>query len=130
MRRWDPENVLQVECAQLGREKERHEQEHVEPTFETRCWPPIVRNPIVRTELTNDTFELATDRGNIPETTPVVRLHGKVLACFHAQVDAQAIANNHIEKPLKKKKNENLKKLNDFKSWMIRVGLRDPTSIH
>lgn len=101
MRRRNPENVLQVESAKLGSEKETHEKKHVEPTFETRRGSPIVWYPIVRAKLTYDAFELPTERWNVPETTPVVRFHCVVLARFHAQIDSESIAYDHIENPLK-----------------------------
>jgi hypothetical protein len=74
--RWrNPQNKLEIEGAQFGCEKEHHKKYHVKPSLETGSGPPVVLNPIVGTELSNNTFQFATERGYIPEAAPIVRLH-------------------------------------------------------
>jgi hypothetical protein len=84
MRRRDPQNVLQIERAQFGGEEKHQNAEHVEPALQAGGWPPIVRDPVVWTELTENALQFAGECWRIPEASPVVRLHRKVLACLHA----------------------------------------------
>ena len=100
MRRRYPENVLEIEGAEFGSEEERHDQEHVDPAFQARRRSPVVRDPVVRAELADDSLELAFKRRYVPESAPVVRLHGEVLACLHAQIDTKSVAHNHVQNPL------------------------------
>jgi hypothetical protein len=102
--RWrDPQNVLQVECAQLGGEEEHQNAEHVEPALQAGSWSPIVRDPVVWTELAENTLQLARERGRVPKASPVVRLHGKVLARLHAKIDTDSVTHQKIKNPLLKR---------------------------
>lgn len=56
----------------------------------------------MRAKLSNNPFEFARISGNIPQATPIVRLHRQVLQGEHSQVDAQAIAQKSIKDPLEK----------------------------
>ena len=64
--------------------------------------------------------------GYSPETTPVVRLHFQVFACFHAQVDATAVTNQSVENPLEKVGSVFAKTRRRVQR--LRIILHDPTS--
>ena len=49
---------------------------------------PLIGGPAVRGELTNGTLDLSLDGGYLPEATPVVGLHLKVVASDHTTDDA------------------------------------------
>ena len=88
MRRWNPEYELQVECAELGGEEEGENANHIKPALQASCRLPVVFYPVVRTELVYNTLKFSLYCGRVPEAAPVVRLHLKVFASFHAQVNA------------------------------------------
>lgn len=100
MWRWNPQNVLEVKCAELGNKKQSNQGDHVEPAFQTGRWIPVVLYPIVRTELGDYSFQFALDGRRVPEAAPIVLFHGEVLARFHTEIDAEAIADQKVQYPM------------------------------